>query len=162
MTANGATIQNELIQRHRTAMFCVLGFLALDILLSATAYLAGERIFRPKDPKLAMGLWIAILVCGLGVFVLRRTRFSAMRLKDIAAVKGPSALLKTLQGTTIQVASIGGAIALMGFIAVMISAPFDWTYMLRAAGVSAIVLIYCFPSRSAWERTLRQLAPPEQ
>ena len=109
-----------------------------------------------------MGLWIAILVCGLGVFVLRRTRFSAMRLKDIAAVKGPSALLKTLQGTTIQVASIGGAIALMGFIAVMISAPFDWTYMLRAAGASAIVLIYCFPFRSAWERTLRQLAPPEQ
>jgi hypothetical protein len=106
-----------------------------------------------------MGLWLVILVCGLGVFVLRRTRFSAMRLQDLAAVKGISALLATLQGTTIQIASIAGAIGLMGFIITIITA--DWSNMLRAAGVSVIVLIYCFPFKSAWERTVRQLVPAE-
>ncbi len=103
-----------------------------------------------------MGLWIAILVFGLGAFVVRRTKFAAMRLKDVAAVKGVSGLLKTLQDTTIQVASIGGAIALMGFVITILKG--DWTDMLRAGGVAAIVLVYCYPFRSAWERVVTQLA----
>ena len=150
-------IQSELERRHRSASMVVLFFFALNILLVAIAYLAGERLFRPANPQLAFGLWLVILVCGLGVFVLRRTRFSAMRLQDIAAVKGVSAMLRTLQGTTIQVASIGGAIALLGFIITIITG--DWSNMLRAAGVSIIVLLYCYPFRSAWQRTVRQLAP---
>jgi len=78
-----------------------------------------------------------------------------MRLKDIAALKGLSGLLKTLQDTTIQVACIGGAIALMGFVITIMTG--DWTSMLRSGGVSAIVLVYCFPFRSAWERVVIQL-----
>ena len=135
----------------------VLGFLILDVVLLATAYLAADRLYRPRDPSLGVGLWIAILVFGLGAFVLRRTKFAAMRLKDIAALKGMSGLLKTLQDTTVQVACIGGAIGLMGFMLVILSG--DWTYTLRAIGVSIIVLIYGYPFRSAWERVARQLAP---
>jgi hypothetical protein len=152
-------IQEELNSRHRAATNVVLIFFALDAVLLAIAYFASAKIFRPSDPKIAMGLWLVILVCGLGVFVLRRTRFSAMRLQDLAAVKGTSALLATLQGTTIQIASIAGAIGLMGFIITIITG--EWSNMLRAAGVSVIVLIYCFPFKSAWERTVRQLAPNE-
>ena len=152
-------IQSELDRRHRSATIVILFFFALDIVLVAIAYFAGERIFRPANPTLAFGLWLVILVCGLGVFVLRRTRFSPMRLQDLAAVKGVSALLQTLQGTTIQVASIGGAIGLLGFIITIITG--DWSNMLRAAGVSVIVLFYCYPFKSAWQRTVRQLAPPE-
>ena len=154
-----ADIQSELDRRHRSATIVVLLFFALDVVLVAIAYLAGARIFRLAHPTLAFGLWLVILVCGLGVFVLRRTRFSAMRLQDLAAVKGVSALLQTLQGTTIQVASIGGAIGLLGFIITIITG--DWTNMLRAAGVSVIVLVYCYPFKSAWQRTVRQLAPPQ-
>ena len=157
--AQPENIQDELNRRHRAAILVVLVFFLLDIVLLAIAYFAGQRIARPADPKIAMGLWIVILGCGLGVFVLRRTRFSAMRLQDIAAVKGLSGLLKTLEGTTIQIASIAGAIDLMGFIITMITA--DWSNMLRAAGVSLIVLLYCYPFKSAWERTVRQLTPSE-
>src|SRR5437764_12881203 len=107
---------NELSRRHRAAMMFVIGFLVLDIVLLVIAYLAANRLFRPRDPSLTMALWIAILILGLGAFVLRRTRFAAMRLKDVAALKGVSGLLKTLQDTTVQIAFIGGAIALMGFI----------------------------------------------
>ena len=157
-----ADIQGELDRRHRSATIVIFFFLALDVVLVALAYFAGERISRPANPQLAFGLWLVILVCGLGVFVLRRTRFSAMRLQDLAAVKGVPAMLQTLQGTTIQVASIGGAIGLLGFIITIITPPPDnWMNMLRAAGVSVIVLFYCYPFKSAWQRTVRQLAPPE-
>ena len=138
----------------------IIGFLALDLALLVLAYFAAEKLFRPNDPSLIMGLWIAILVFGLGAFVLRRTRFAAMRLKDIAALKGMSGLLKSLHDTTIQIAFIGGAIALMGFIVTILTG--DWTSMLRAAGVSAIVLIYGYPFRSAWERVARQLSDYSQ
>lgn len=151
-------IQGELNRRHRSATMAVLFFFALDVVLLLIAFFAAERIFRPANPSIAMGLWIAILVCGLGVFVLRRTRFAAMRLQDLTAVKGISALLQTLQGTTIQIAGVAGAIGLMGFIITIITG--DWTNMLRASGVSVIVLIYCYPFKSAWERTVRQLEPP--
>ncbi len=138
----------------------IVGFLVLDLALLVLAYFAAEKLFRPNDPSLIMGLWIAILVFGLGAFVLRRTRFAAMRLKDIAALKGMSGLLKSLYDTTIQIAFIGGAIALMGFIVTILTG--DWTSMLRAAGVSAIVLIYGYPFRSAWERVARQLSEYSQ
>jgi hypothetical protein len=156
MTETPAGLQSELLRRHRTALIFVLAFLALDVVLLVVAYFSAERIFRPVDPSVVMGLWIAILVFGLGAFVLRRTRFGAMRLKDIAALRGVSGLIKTLQDTTIQIAFIGAAIGLMGFLTTIFTA--DWTSMLRAAGVSAIVLFYCYPFRSAWERTVRQLA----
>lgn len=154
-----ASIREELDNRHRAATTVVLGFFALDVVLLGIAYFAAPKIFRPADPKIAMGLWLVILICGLGVFVLRRTRFSSMRLQDLAAVKGMSALLATLQGTTIQIASIAGAIGLMGFIITIITG--DWSNMLRAAGVSVIVLVYCYPFKSSWERTVRQLAPAD-
>jgi len=141
-------------------MMFIVGFLVLDLALLVLAYFAAEKLFRPNDPSLIMGLWIAILVFGLGAFVLRRTRFAAMRLKDIAALKGMSGLLKSLQDTTIQIAFIGGAIALMGFIVTILTG--EWTSMLRAAGVSAIVLIYGYPFRSAWERVARQLSDYSQ
>jgi hypothetical protein len=147
--------QDELTRRHRTTSMVVIGFLVLDVALMAIAFFAGNALYRPGDPSIIMGLWIAILVFGLGAFVVRRTRFAAMRLKDVAALRGVSGLLKTLQDTTIQVASIGGAIALMGFVLTMLTG--DWTNMLRSGGVAAIVLIYCFPFRSAWERVVIQL-----
>lgn len=158
MTTTGHETQLELERRHRTAMAVVLAFLALDIVLLAVAYFGAERLYRPwGDPSLVMGLWIAILIFGLGAFVLRRTKFAAMRLKDVAALKGTTGLLRTLQQTTLQVAFIGGAIALIGFVITMLTA--DWTSMLRAGGVSAIVLIYCYPFRSAWQRAVRTLSP---
>jgi len=159
MTQKSASIQNELMRRHKTATLIVVGFLILDIALLAIAFFAADRVFRPGDPSIIMGLWIALLVFGLGAFVIRRTKFTAMRLKDIAALKGLSGLLKTLQDTTIQIACLGGAIALMGFVITILTG--DWTNMLRAGGVSAIVLVYCYPFRSAWQRVVLQLGPDD-
>jgi hypothetical protein len=156
MMPNSQAVQSELVRRHRTSSLIVAVFLILDLVLLAIAFFASDQIFRPGDSGIVMGLWIAILVFGLGAFVVRRTKLAAMRLQDVAAVKGASGLLKTLQDTTIQVASIGGAIALMGFMITILRG--DWTDMLRAGGVAAIVLVYSYPFRSAWQRVVIQLA----
>jgi hypothetical protein len=147
---------NELIRRHRTAMLVVVGFLALTIGLVLLAFFTAKSFPTRGDKSIAGGLWIAIVVFGLGVFVFRRTMFAAMRLRDIVAVKGQSALLKTLQDTTIACAAIGGAIALMGFIITIRSG--DWVDMLRAGGVAVVVLLYCYPFRGAWQRAVIQFS----
>ncbi|MGA9995021.1 MAG: hypothetical protein WBP93_06395, partial [Pyrinomonadaceae bacterium] len=145
--------QDELISRHRSASLAVVGVLVLTLLLIVIAFVAKDSILRPgNDPTLPMALWIMILFFGLGAFVLRRTRFNAMRLQDIAGVRGIPALLATLQGTTIQLAFIAAAIALMGFIiTIRTGNQYD---MLRAGGVAVIVLLYCYPRRTAWQRVV--------
>lgn len=160
MTTTAQKIQDELGQRHRVASMFVLGFLLLDLLLLLAAYLFAERVLRRGDESIVIALWIGILICGLGAFVLRRTRFATMRLKDIAALRGTSGLLKTLQQTTIQLACLGGAVAVMGFAWGMFT--HDWTNTLRAAGVAAIVLAYSYPFRSSWQRVVRTLSPEQE
>jgi hypothetical protein len=153
MAQTSESIQVELARRHRTAAMIVGALLGLTIALVGIAFVASESLYRPGDPQLAMALWITILIFGLGSFVLRRARFQTMRLQDIAALRGLSGLLATLQGTTIQIAFIGGAIALMGFVVmIMTGNKYD---MLRAGGVAIIVLLYCYPQRSTWQRVLR-------
>ena len=148
-------IDSELAHRHRSAALIVVGFLVLTLALVGIALWAGPRIERPGDPRLGIILWAVIGIFGVGSLVLRRWRFNPTRL-EMAAAKGHSALLRTLQGTTVQVATIGGAIALMGFIVtIRTGSRFD---MLRAGGIALIVLAYCYPSRRAWQRTVAMLA----
>lgn len=155
MAEKSESIQVELTRRHRTAAMVVGALLGLTIALIAIGFTSSESLHRPGDPSLAMALWIAILIFGLGSFVLRRTRFQTMRLRDIAALRGMSGLLAALQGTTIQVAFIGGAIALMGFmVMIMTGNKYD---MLRAGGVAIIVLLYAYPQRPAWQRLVQSI-----
>lgn len=163
MAETSENIQSELARRHRTAVMVIGAFLVLTIALVGIAFAYAEPLHRPSDSSLAMALWITIFILALGSFALRRARFQSMRLKDIAALRGLSGLLATLQGTTIQVAFIGGAIALMGFLVMIISPsnPVDNKYqMLRAGGVAAIVLISAYPQRSAWQRLLKAVEQP--
>jgi hypothetical protein len=61
-----------------------------------------------------------------------------------------SGLLATLQNTTLLLAVLSGAIAVMGFINTMMTN--DWMHI-RNAGVIAIgVLLYSYPSRTSWQR----------
>ena len=157
MAQTSESTQAELARRHRTAAMVVGALLGLTVALIIIGFVSSESIHRPdlKDPSLAMALWIAILIFGLGSFVLRRTRFQTTRLRDIASLRGISGLLAALQGTTIQVAFIGGAIALMGFVVmIMTGNKYD---MLRAGGVAVIVLLYAYPQRSAWQRLVQSI-----
>jgi hypothetical protein len=155
VTPQTESIEQELARRHRSATIVVGACFCLTIALVVIAVFSAESLRRPGDPSLAMALWITILIFGLGSFALRRARFQPMRLQDIAALRGPSGMLAALQGTTIQIALIGLAIALMGFIVMIISPSDNRSHMLRAGGVAVIVLVYSYPQRKAWQRVLR-------
>lgn len=145
--------ESELAQRHRAAQVSVLLTLGLTLLLIACAY-AGLFMGKAKrpDPFLRGALSIAIVLFGFGAVALRRTRFAPARLQDIAALRGVSGLLATLQQTTLLVALLGGAIAVMGFIIAMGTG--DASDMLRLGVIAIAVLIYAYPRRSAWRRVI--------
>lgn len=152
-----AEVQAELVRRHRTAVLIVRFLLFLTIIFALIGFL-GKNLFRQQDnPALDIALRISILSFGLGSVVLRRTRFSTMRLTDIAAAKGASALLKTLQNTTLQVAELGGAIALIGLIATIMTGNAFYTY--GAGFIGFVVLLYCYPTRTSWQRALQKFVP---
>lgn len=150
---------DELDNRYRVALLTVVGMLALTVLLIVLAYtdVLPKLPSSLNNPPTRGTIWITILVCGLGVVALRRTSFAAIRLRDIAAVKGVSQLLATLQKTTMLVALIGGLIALLGYL---LAAMTDDATNMRNAGIIALaVLFYCFPRRSAWQRVVQVTQP---
>jgi uncharacterized membrane protein len=153
VTQTFETTETELTQRHRVAVMTVLATVALTLLLLAFAF-AGLFSDRPKqpDPSLRAALSFAIVLFALGAVTLRRTRFATARLQDIASVRGTSALLRTLQNTTMLVALIGGVIAVMGFVITLNTGnPYD---MVRYGIIAAAVLLYAYPRRAAWRRVV--------
>lgn len=143
---------DELARRHRVAATTVSALITFTLLLVALAY-AGVRFRLPAgllNPTFYGALWIVILILGLGAIALRRTRFNAMRLQDVAAYQGASGLVRSLHKTTVLVACIGGAIGVIGFLlAVRSGWPSD---MLKAGVIAVAILLYAYPRRSAWER----------
>lgn len=150
------TPQDELTRRHRTAVTAIVSVLVLTIVLTLLSVAGRLDITLSRNPAFEGALRIAIVIFGLGAVVMRRTMFSAMRLKDIAALGGATALLETLQKTTVYVALLAAAITFMGFIlGITTGAEQD-----RWLGVLAVaVLIYAYPRRSAWQRVLQTTAP---
>jgi hypothetical protein len=146
----------ELVRRHKAAATTVAGLLVAVVLLAAIAYLGKGYFRQQQNPSLDIGLRITILILGLGAIALRRTRFSTMRLQDIGALKGATGLLATLEKTTLQLALLGAGIAALGFTGSVLTANEIYTYW--AGLIAIVVLVYCYPSRKAWQRTLEQFA----
>jgi len=150
-------VQAELIRRHKATAQTVGALLVLTLVFALVAFL-GKNFFRHQNNSgLDIALRITILIFGLGSVVLRRTRFSTMRLQDIAALKGTSGLLVTLERTTLQVALLGAAIVVFGFIATLLTGNQFYTY--GAGLVGFVVLLYCFPTRASWQLAIKKFAP---
>lgn len=149
-----SSAQNELVRRHRVAAMVTRAFIVLTVALIAVAFTGRAPVIGQgnPDPVLVAFIRIAIVIMGIGAVTLRRTRFAPMRLQDIAALRGISGLLATLQNTTVQVAALGGLIAIMGFFLMMLTVdPSNMVFI----GIAALaVLIYCYPRRAAWQRVV--------
>ena len=146
--------QAELLRRHRTATLTIRLLITLTVILSIVAYLGKDHFRQQDNPTLDMALRITILIFGLGSVVLRRTRFSAMRLQDIAGLRGISGLLTTLEQTTLQVAALGTVVSLFGFAATLMTGNDFYTY--GAGFVGLVVLLYCYPTRSSWQKAVEK------
>lgn len=156
-TQSAAACTSELDRRHKTTRTTVISLVLGVVLLSVLAYVSKRFLIPRTNPSLDIAVRITILIFGLGAVALRRTKFAAMRLQDIGALKGASGLLITLQRTTLQVAGLGTVIALVGFIATLMTANDFYAY---GAGLVAVgVLLYCYPTRTSWERALLRFVP---
>jgi hypothetical protein len=153
-TQISTSAQNELVRRHRVAAMITRAFIVLTVALIAVAFTGRAPVVGNgnPDPVLVAFIRITIVVMGIGAVTLRRTRFSAMRLQDIAALRGISGLLATLQNTTVLVALLGGLISILGFFLMMLTVdPSNMVFI----GIAALaVLIYGYPRRAAWQRVV--------
>ena len=148
---------SELARRHKSTTTTVLSLLVAVILLAVMAFVSKRFLTQHINPSLDIAVRVSILIFGLGAITWRRTKFAAMRLQDIGGLKGVSGLLITLQRTTIQVALIGAVIGCIGFAATLLTGNEFYTYV--AAVVGAVVILYAYPVRSAWERAVQRFAP---
>jgi len=154
-----ADIQAELLSRHRATVRTVLSLLIGIVLLCVLAFVSQKFLTQRPNPSLDIAVRITILMFGLGSIVFRRTRFAQMRLQDIAAVQGATGLLVSLERTTMLVALIGAAIAVIGFVATLLTGAALYTY--QAGVVAAAVLLYGYPVRNSWQQALARFAPEE-
>jgi hypothetical protein len=129
------------------------------VLLCVIAYLSRRFLAQQNNPSLDIGVRIVIMIFGLGSIVLRRTRFATMRLQDIGGLGGPSALLKTLEKTTLQVALIAASLSILGFVATLMTANDFYTY--GAGLIAVVILLYCYPTKTSWIRTIQRFARME-
>ncbi|HEY5885290.1 MAG TPA: hypothetical protein VIT88_11420 [Pyrinomonadaceae bacterium] len=156
-TEPATTNVSELDRRHKATRTTVLALLVGVVLLCILAYVSKRFLIPKNNPSLDIAVRITILIFGLGAVALRRTKFAALRLQDIGALKGASGLLITLQRTTLQVAGLGTVIALVGFVATLMTANDFYAY---GAGLVAVaVLLYCYPTRTSWDRVLLRYVP---
>src|SRR5688500_15884369 len=156
-TQSAASDASELDRRHKATRTTVISLLFGVVLLCVLAYVTKRFLIPKNNPSLDIAVRITILIFGLGAVALRRTKFATMRLQDIGALKGASGLLITLQRTTLQVAGLGIVIGLVGFIATLMTANNFYAY---GAGLVAVaVLLYCYPTRTSWERALLRFVP---
>ena len=156
-THSASNNTSELDRRHKATRTTVLALLIGVVLLCVLAYVSKRFLTPQNNPSLDIAVRITILIFGLGAVVLRRTKFSAMRLQDIAGLKGATGLLITLQRTTLQVAGLAVVIALVGFVATLLTANDFYAY---GAGLVAVaVLLYCYPTRTSWQRALLRFVP---
>lgn len=154
-----ADVQAELTRRHKTTAKTVLSLLVAVALLSVLVFV-GQRFLTPRtNPSLDIAVRVCILIFGFGAIALRRTQFAKLRLQDIAALQGATGLLITLQRTTLRVAMIGVAIAVIGFVATILSGATLYTY--QGAVVAGAVLLYGYPVRRSWEQAIRRFSPQE-
>jgi len=151
-------IIEELTRRHRAAATMVSALITLTLALVALAYAGVRPRVNFISSASYMALWIVILFIGLGAIALRRMRFGALRLQTIAEAKGVSALLATLQKTTVLVALSGIIIAAVGYLVfILTNDPFQMT---KAGIIALAILLYSYPRRSVWQRVVQATQSP--
>lgn len=158
MAQNADNAHDELARSHGAAVRIVFAVFLFTVVLAVLALLLAPRVSLAFNPTLANTLRITIVFLGIGAVYFRRTKFSAMRLRDIGALRGASGLLQTLQRTTVLVALIAAVIAALGFYISLMTG--DGKDMLYLGVIAVAVLFYCYPRRAAWASVVNAAAGP--
>ena len=154
MDPNSPDAQAELTRRHKAAATSVLGLIVATVLLSIVAYL-GQPYFNELESRpIDWAFLILVLILGMGAVAWRRTKFAPARLQDIAGLAGVSGLVRTFEKTTLQLAILAAGIAVIGFVATLMTGQEFYTY--RASAVALLVLAWSYPTKSSWIRAVQR------
>lgn len=153
MDPTSQDVQADVTRRYKAAATTVLGLIVATILLAVLAYVAGPYLpEEPQNPQLNYAVRILILILGLGAIVWRRTKFAPLRLQALAGLHGTPGLVRTLEKTTLQIAVLAIAIAVLGFVITLVNGSQIYTYM--SCAVALLILVFYFPTKSSWLRTV--------
>jgi hypothetical protein len=154
-------VKAELMRRHKSTATTALSLLVAVVLLCVLAFVSQKFLTLRNSASLNMTFRISIPILGLGAIALRRTRLTKMRLQDIAAIRGASGLLASLQKTSLWMVTIGAVVAAIGFVCTLMSGE-PWYMYTSAVVAAAVLLFYGYPIRSAWERAVRNYTVSEK
>jgi hypothetical protein len=142
----------EVAVRLRKSRFVVLALAGITIVLTGGAWFLAPISDNSISSTAYSSLWVCVLFIALASFIFRRMLFTWDRLRRVALIKGVSGLLSVLERNTIFLASLGGAVAVIGFvIAVMSGSKFE---ALRASAVALIVIYLNYPRSYIWQRII--------
>lgn len=135
------------------------GLIVCTVLLCVVAYLGREYFRQQPNPSLDIAARITILILGLGSIAWRRTKFATLRLQDIGALQGAPGLIRTMEKTTLQLSLIAAAVVVIGFITTLLTGNEFYSYTGGAVGL--VVLLYCYPTKRSWFKTVQRFAEKE-
>lgn len=147
---------DDFANRHRFSSRLVFASIVLTLILVVLSIAGVYPAAGFFDQTLYVAFRIAILFCGLGAVVVRRTRFNSTRLIDTAAVKGPSGLLASMQKTIVIVTTLAVAMAVLGYVITATQTGQALDTLLPGLA-SLAILIFTYPRRAAWQRILQTI-----
>jgi hypothetical protein len=157
LNPSAADFNAILARRHKAAVTTVSGLVIAIILLSIVAFL-GKSYFRQQVfSRLDLVVRAAVLALGLGSIFWRRRSLSINTLRAIGTTNGPEGLLGLLERTTLQIAVIGAAIALVGFVSTLVTGNDIYTYW--AGAIAIVVLLFHYPRRTFWTKVVDEFTP---
>ena len=153
MEYDASAHQSKLDQTWRATAFITAFFAVTPLLLMLVGKLFIKETFDgdlATYQKIAKLLYGGTIALGLLVVALRRFGISLVSRRQAGATA--ASVLRKLQGLTLVNAAIGELIALLGFVAFLMTRDFQFCW--RLGVVSLAIILYSFPRRAEWARAL--------
>jgi hypothetical protein len=145
--------------RFRLASMIVYAMLASVFIYFLVAYFFSQTRevtvgSMARYEELRRPLYGIAVVLSLGVIVFRRLSLSHARTNRVYVTRGATGVVQQMMMTTIIVAAMSEAVALLGLILTLLGRLLE--DMWRLGIVGAVLLVYHFPRRSAWQRMIER------
>ncbi len=150
-----AETQKLIDQRYKTTLIIVVAFLfsVVVFLIIGKVITPGEA--TPGSEKWGKGIYSIVIVLGVTAVALRRIFMSRMLIGQ-AAAGGPGAVLRHLGTVSVIGAAIAEAVAIIGLVAYMMTADYQYSWRLGVVGL--FLVLYSIPRRGEWVRKVIEYA----
>jgi hypothetical protein len=143
--------QKAIAERYKIGVMLALVFGASVLAYMLIARFISPEASLPGSESLVKPILIGVILLGLAVVSIRRIFMSQSLLAKVAQ-GGVEAVLGRLLTTTIICLAIAEIIGLMGLVFYFLTGYYDYSW--RLGVVSLLLILYSFPRRGEWERTI--------